>query len=55
MAAALEHLRQAEEALQKASPNKGGHREKAIELTHQAMAQVEQGIQYFREHSGEKR
>lgn len=55
MAAALEHLRQAEEELEKATPNKGGHREKAMELTHQAQSQVEQGIQYYREHAGEKR
>ncbi|HZQ68866.1 MAG TPA: hypothetical protein VFA68_10145 [Terriglobales bacterium] len=55
MAAALEHLRQAEEELEKATPNKGGHRTKALEYTHQAQAQVEQGIQYFRQHSGERR
>jgi len=50
MAAALEHLRQAEEELEKATPNKGGHREKALELTHQAQSQVEEGIRYFRDH-----
>lgn len=55
MSAALEHLRQASEELEKATPNKGGHREKAQELTRQAMSQVEQGIQYYREHAGEKR
>jgi len=52
MAAALEHLHQAQEELQKASPNKGGHREKAIELTRQAISQVEEGIQYFNTHKG---
>ena len=55
MAAALEHLRQAEEELEKATPNKGGHREKALELTHQAQSQVEQGIQYYKQHAGEKK
>ena len=55
MAAALRHLQQAEDALEKATPNKGGHREKALELTRQARAQVEQGIQYYREHAGEKK
>ena len=40
------------EELQKASPNKGGHREKAIELTRQAISQVEEGIQYFNTHKG---
>ncbi len=55
MSAALEHLRQASEELEKATPNKGGHREKAQELTRQAMSQVEQGIQYYRQHAGEKK
>src|SRR5262249_11939383 len=50
MAAALEHLRQAEEELERAAPNKGGHREKAMELTKQAQSQVEQGIQYYDQH-----
>jgi hypothetical protein len=46
MAAALQHLRQAEEELEKAGHNKGGHREKAMQLTKQAQTEVEQGIQY---------
>src|SRR5215471_14100346 len=50
MSAALEHLRQAQEELEKATPNKGGHREKAMDLTKQAQAQVEQGIQYYDQH-----
>src|SRR5439155_20530840 len=50
MAAALEHLRQAEQELQQAAANKGGHREQAINLTHQAMSEVEQGIQYYNQH-----
>jgi hypothetical protein len=50
MSAALGHLRQAEEELEKAAPNKGGHREKAMELTKQAQAQVEQGVQYYNQH-----
>jgi len=52
MSAALEHLRQAQEELQKSSPTKGGHRERAMELTKQAMSQVEQGIQYYNTHKG---
>jgi hypothetical protein len=43
-------LRQAEEELEKAAPNKGGHREKAMELTKQAESQTEQGIQYYNQH-----
>lgn len=50
MAAALEHLRQAEEELEKAAPNKGGHREKAMGLTKQAQSQVEEGIQFYNQH-----
>jgi hypothetical protein len=46
MPAALQHLRQAEEELEKAGHNKGGHRENAMRLTKQAQTQVEQGIQY---------
>jgi Zn-dependent protease with chaperone function len=52
MAAALQHLRQAEEELEKATPNKGGHRAEALELTKKAEAQVEQGIQFYKEHAG---
>jgi hypothetical protein len=54
MRAALEHLREAREQLEKAVPNKGGHREKAIELIDRAMGQVREGIE-FGEHHGERR
>jgi len=50
MAAALMHLRQGEEELERATPNKGGYREKAMEMTKQAQAQVERGIQYYDQH-----
>jgi hypothetical protein len=56
MTAALEHLRAAKQSLESASHDKGGHRAKAIRLVNDAIAQVEQGIQYdnaHREH-GEK-
>jgi hypothetical protein len=39
-----------EAELEKAAPNKGGHREKAMELTKQAQSQTEQGIQYYNQH-----
>jgi type II secretory pathway pseudopilin PulG len=48
MQAALEALRQARQALDQASPDKGGHRVKAIELVNQAIAEVEKGIQFDR-------
>lgn len=55
MAAALEHLRQAQEELEKATPNKGGHRERAMQLVRQAQTQVEQGIEYYNQHEKRKR
>jgi len=48
MQAALAHLREARASLQRATPNKGGHRERAIELVNQAIAQVEAGERYAR-------
>ena len=50
MQAALEHLRAAKVALEAATPDKGGHRTKAIALTNDAIAQVERGIAYDRRH-----
>jgi len=54
MRAALERLREAREQLEKAAPNKGGHREKAIELINHAIEQVQKGIE-FGEHEGHGR
>jgi hypothetical protein len=50
MEAALDDLKAARQELVRAVPNKGGHREKAIELTDRAIEQVKEGIE-----SGEKR
>jgi hypothetical protein len=50
MRAALEHLREAREQLEKAVPNKGGHKEKAIELIDRAMGQVKEGIEFGEHH-----
>ena len=44
MQAALEHLRAARASLEKAERNKGGHRERAIELVDKAIAQVQEGM-----------
>jgi len=46
MRAAMEHLRAARESLERADPDKGGHRAKAIELVDGAIRQVEAGIAY---------
>lgn len=50
MDAAMEHLRQAKEALQHASKAHGGHRETAINLIDQAMGEVKAGKEYAKEH-----
>lgn len=50
MRAALEHLREAREQLWKATPNKGGHREKTIELIDRAIEQVRAGIEFSERH-----
>ena len=57
MQAALQHLRQAAEELQKADRDKGGHRVQALNLTQQAITHVQAGIQYDNTHrtKGEKK
>lgn len=50
MRAALDSLRSAERALEQASHDKGGHRVKAIQLTKQAIAEVQEGIKFDNRH-----
>jgi hypothetical protein len=50
MRAALGHLRAARESLERAEPDKGGHRVKAIELVDGAIHHVEEGIAYANRH-----
>ena len=50
MQSALEHLRQAEQDLQRGSHDKGGHRVKAMELINQAEGEVQAGIAYDNQH-----
>jgi len=50
MRAALEHLREARKQLEKAVPNKEGHREKAIELIDRAIEQVKAGMEFSEHH-----
>jgi hypothetical protein len=52
MSAALGHLEQAKAELEKATPNKGGHRERALQLVDQAMQQVRDGEAYYEQHGG---
>ena len=50
MQAAMEHLERAEENLENASNDKGGHRAKALRLVREALAEVRQGIRFDRRH-----
>jgi hypothetical protein len=50
MSAALGHLQEARAELEKATPNKGGHRERAMQLVDQAIQQVKAGEQYYEQH-----
>jgi hypothetical protein len=50
MAAAMEHLRAARAELDQATPNKGGHRERAIKLVDDAIHQVQDGMEYYEHH-----
>ena len=50
MQAALKHLRAAKSDLNKASADKGGHRNRAIDLIDSAIAEVERGMRYDRRH-----
>lgn len=52
MEAALRQLQSALDSLHRATPNKGGHKERAAELVEQAMAEVQAGIDYAAEHGG---
>jgi hypothetical protein len=52
MKAALDDLKQARSFLNKATPDKGGHRAKAIDLTVSAMDAVKHGIEWDRTHPG---
>jgi len=48
MTAAVRHLRAAHQELQAAVADKGGHREKALRLVHDAIQETEAGIEYAR-------
>ena len=50
MEAARDHLHQARGSLDRAEPNKGGHRERAFELVAHAITEVQRGIQFAAEH-----
>jgi len=53
MRTALRSLRFAKKELERATPDKGGHRVRAIELTGAAIDQVEQGMKFDNRHAAE--
>ena len=50
MQSAVKHLRSAHHELETALADKGGHREKAMRLVHEAISETEAGIEYSRGH-----
>ena len=52
---ALEALERSINQLELADPDKGGHREKALQLAKDALAEVRAGIEYDRQHEKEER
>ena len=50
MERAIDRLREARRALQDAPPNKGGHKERAMELIDRAIEQVKEGIVFAERH-----
>jgi hypothetical protein len=50
MQSAREHLEEAKVSLERAEPNKGGHRERAIDLVNRAVAEIDRGIEFARTH-----
>ena len=55
MRAALQALQNAEQELQKAEHDKGGHREKALQQVRAAIAQVKEGMRYDEKHEHHER
>lgn len=55
MQAALTALQTAQAQLKSATPDKGGHRQAAIEATERAIAQVQKGIEFDKTHPGDKK
>jgi hypothetical protein len=50
MQSALEHLKAAKNALEAASHDHGGHREKALSATNTAIREVKEGIEFAEKH-----
>jgi len=50
MESALNHLQAAERDLREATHDKGGHRDRALELVNRAEEQVREGMKYDKRH-----
>jgi hypothetical protein len=50
MQAALDHLRSARAELEASGTNKGGHRERALEMVDNAISEVQAGIDFAASH-----
>ncbi len=51
---AIQHLREAKSLLEHAHKNKGGHRENAMHMIDQAIAEVEAGKAYAKGHDNDE-
>lgn len=49
---AIASLQDALQSLRQATPNKGGHKETAVQLIEQAIGEVNAGIRFANEHGG---
>jgi len=50
MAAAIQHLREAQQNLEAASRDKGGHRARAVQLVQEAIRETQEGVRYDNSH-----
>jgi alpha-D-ribose 1-methylphosphonate 5-triphosphate synthase subunit PhnL len=55
MSAALEHLKLAEREIDEAEADQGGHRQRAVQLVRQAIAEVQAGMKYSDLHQPKKK
>jgi hypothetical protein len=52
MERAIDSLQEALQSLKESTPNKGGHRERAMDMVRQAISETQAGIQFANQHGG---
>ena len=52
MERAIASLDEALQSLKESTPNKGGHRERAMDMVRQAISETQAGIQFANQHGG---